>query len=81
MAKKVAQNMREEKYNNAIKYLNLYKKNPPVGETPLKAVLPILEQKMQTHIKKIFDSFWRENKTRMVEIGGRCLGKITSNLK
>ena len=47
LAKKAALNIKEEKYNNAIKIISEYKKNQPKGDTPLKGVLPILESKVE----------------------------------
>jgi hypothetical protein len=46
LAKKAAVNIREEKYNNAIKLINEYKQHQPKTDTPLKAVLPLLENKV-----------------------------------
>lgn len=47
MAQKASLNIKEQKYNNAIKIINEYKKNQPKGDTPLKRVLPTLEKRIQ----------------------------------
>ena len=41
MIKKIVINIKEEKYNNAIKILKQIKGNEPKGDTPLKKVIPI----------------------------------------
>jgi hypothetical protein len=75
----VAVNIKEEKYNNAIKSFNEYKKSQPDLETPLRRVLPILEKKVEGHLRKLLESFWLENQRKMLDIGRNCFNKMSSN--
>ena len=80
LAHKAAVNIKEEKYNNAIKIINEYKKIEPKTETPLARVLPFLEKKVEEYLKKLLESFWEENKKKMSDIGHSCFQRMSSNL-
>lgn len=61
--------------------MNEYKKNQPQQNTPLKGTLPILEKKIEEHLKKLLASFWEENKVKMESIGKNCFNKLSSNFQ
>ena len=46
LAKTIVLNLKEEKYNKAIKSINEYKEGELKKETPLKGVLPIVEKRI-----------------------------------
>jgi hypothetical protein len=81
LAKKAALNIKEEKYNNAIKIINEYRKQQPTGDTPMKAVLPTLEAKVEEHLKRLLESFWEENRKKMLDIGRNCFQKMSMNFQ
>ena len=81
LAKKAAISIKEEKYNNAIKIINEYKKTQFTTDTPLKRMLPFLEQQVEEHLRKLLASFWQENKAKMLDIGQNCFQRMASNLQ